>query len=476
MALWPRTLLTGARFRRAFAGAGLYYGAWVVEAFGWFLFLPFLTRSFSVEDFGRYALLYSAAPFLLALSDLGMGSALVRYLSDEKNPEKRAALLMTAMTFRLTVSGGLGLLLTALSFWVEPLLAAPLRAFAGLSVIWALYQTTAESLRAHERHRATATMTLLVSLVAYPLRFLWVVFQDKGLVHLIAAHATGIAVALVFGAVILREKLSGSAATQELRRLFSFGGFAACAVLMRHARLLDRHVVRHLSSLRGAGLFQIAGTPAAAIEMVEQMGRLAMEPYLYGAAPEDRGTVLERFFGIGAFLMFGAAAAGSLLAPEIMAVLAPPEYAAAVGAITWYCFAGSLRAVTRIVELQAGIGGHTRLWAMGSATDLLTCAVLLLLLVPRWDVTGAGVAHLGAAILSLWVTSLLVRQVSVGRLPVSRFLALALCGALVCGWMVRGGVAGAAFPLWQRLLAGVTLVLVVGWRVLPRSLWPATAT
>jgi O-antigen/teichoic acid export membrane protein len=142
------------------------------------------------------------------------------------------------------------------------------------------------------------------------------------------------------------------------------------------------------------------------------------EPYIYGVAQRERAAALDRLLRFTGFAIGGAAVVLTMLGPELVAVLGPASYAEALEAVPWLTFAAVSRAVTRVVALGAGLEGKTRVWSLAAACELSLATPMLLLALPIWGVTGAGLARFCAAQVALVVAYVLLRRLWLVRLPV----------------------------------------------------------
>jgi O-antigen/teichoic acid export membrane protein len=377
---------------------------------------PYVVRGLGTEGYGLFVLATATVGFL-GVFDLGMGSALIKFVSDhfarrEYDGINRA--FATGLAFYLGV-GLLGLavaLLGAPFFADEVLDVAPERRdtardvfrVAGVTFFFTMVMTAFSAVPASiQRYDVqakvnvaytTATVGLVVLLVAL----------DRSVVEVVAASAatTVLAIATYFlvdrRLLPLRPSLRVDRAMA--RRMFSFGGFALVSTVSGVAIFhIDKFVV---GSIVGVGFVTFYAVPALlAIRIHAAVAHLSQVVFplsseLLALGQTDR---LHALYVRATRLVVAFVAAVSIppmiLSSEILRVWLGEEFVLRssdvfVILIATY-FVLALTAVPFYVAMGAG---RPKINAFFSLCTVVLDVVLLLVLTPRFGIEGAAVAYL----------------------------------------------------------------------------------
>lgn len=414
--------------KRAARHATAYAAAIAVDTVLWLVALPFITRAIDVETFGQFTLIRVVVPFLLAVVDVGCGVATVRALADTPDPAPRRALVGTLVGSRAVIAAGLAVVGLVVAACVHGPLGLSLGLAGILTGTWTLHGALLDAARGLGRHAVGATMLAVSGAAGFVAILSFVVWWKLGLPGVIGGILVGYVVSVVIGLTALRPHLERPQLA-IYRRLLRFGAPAAAYFGLRAGMALDRYVLGAVGGLTQAGLFQLASTPTGGIELMEQAGILAIEPTVYGASEKERPILLAPIFRIGALLVVGAGTFLGLLAPEVVALLAPPEYRAALGGMAMLTFAAVARALARVIGVGAGSAGQTRIWATFQTVEVALAVVLMIITVPRLGIVGAASAHLVASVVAVFVCHVLVGRAA----PAFDFALTAALTFLVAG-------------------------------------------
>ncbi len=269
--------------------------------------------------------------------------------------------------------------------------------------------------------------------------------------------AFGVIAPRVLGAALGRPSLSRYVA------LLRFGVPAAIAALMGTLGAMDRWLIERVSSLANVAAYHFASIPGVVIEVVQHAVFHAAEPWVYGSNVASRARALQRLTQLYFSAATAAALVASLSAPEVLFVLAPPEYGAAPSVIPWLTFAAVLRGGVRIVGIAAGIAHQTRPWAIAGLIDLALLAILIAGGVPHFGVLAAGIARFVAAAAGLVACHRLSELASKSRIRAGWAIGWAILCAALCVACIDGPL-GPGQPLTIRgavlfALGLLTLVL-----------------
>ncbi len=404
--------------RRAIAGAGLYGLANALDAASALAMIPLITRATTMAVYGQLTLLLAAAGVALVVIDLGCGIALVRQLRMDSPQEVRRSQIATALWLRLGSAVVVGLFAFAISFVSAEPLAGAIRLASITIGLWGMFGGLCEVLRAEERHGTAATALVLRSLTWVTAVLYLVIANDGGLQEIVLSYAIAYAVGLAFamwqtGAIALAWPDRAIA-----RSLLGFGLPVAGYFGLRTVGGLDRFLVRFRTTIEDTAVFHVGNTPAAAIEIAERTSIQPAEPYLYRVEPANRDQAFARVVRLTTFVLGSSAIVLTMVGPELVALLGPPSYAAALGAVPWFTCAALARGVTRALTIGAGLVGNTRIWAIAAAVDLVLTGATLTLLLPVWGIPGAALGRFIAAAVALVTAYALLRRVWRVDLPI----------------------------------------------------------
>jgi O-antigen/teichoic acid export membrane protein len=426
----------------------LLYGAGdaLVLLVGGFLLLPLYTHTLSQAEFGQYVVIRTGIELLTYLLHFGLLSAVARLYFDYQGKDSRREYLSSVVMLFMLL---LVVWMTLLAGWGEPawrLLApgAPAQPYLWFSVAIAVTgffgMLASTWLRLDERAGAFAALQVTAAVALAVTAFVNLSVLSLGLPGLMVAllvspAACAALLPWLFGRRF-RPRLQVAHARPTLHyALPAVASLVAYFVLNRISIvILQRH-----ATLDQVAVFGLAQQLALLISLTGIAFGKAMQPAVFGADPAAAAELLQRF---GTMLVLALTAVTLLLmlfAAELLAVVAPADYATGhnlilVLAIATFAYALSLLADTALL--------HHRRPRVSAALTLLGAALstlLGLLLIPRFTVYGAAFAMAVA-----FVTMTLVGQVAAMRLTGQSFLRMSLPAlALVCG------VAGLAAWLHQ---------------------------
>jgi O-antigen/teichoic acid export membrane protein len=444
--------------RRAVAGVGLYGVANAFDAAVGLALIPMITRAVSMEVFAQKTLLLSAAGIALVVIDLGMGKAVVRELTTKESAEERERTIASALWFRLLTSFGVGLISFATSHFVAEPLSGALRIGAFAIAAMGMMGGFQDVLRGLQRHETAAAALVIKSFAWAGAVLHLVVLGNGGLRGLVLAYL----IAFSLGDAFCVARLGARALLRwpdraRIKRMLGFGFPIAGYLVIRTIGGLDRYLVRFRSSTEATAIYQVASIPAAAMELAERTLVQPSEPYLYSVAPELREQALARVVRLTTFALAAIAIPITMMGPEMIALLAPPSYASALGALPCFMFAALTRTVTHVVAIGAALTGKTRIWTIAAAIEIVLAAASMFVLLPTTGVAGATIARFGASMVSLITAYVLLRKVWNVQLAIGTICMYLVASAAILS-ACSTDLFGLLAPLPVRIGVGVALV------------------
>jgi O-antigen/teichoic acid export membrane protein len=196
-------------------------------------------------------------------------------------------------------------------------------------------------------------------------------------------------------------------------------------------RGLDRPLIRHLSSVDQVAAYDLAMRFVGPIALPSLALGLVLQPlvYRYASSPDTPRMIdlfVRAYVGVFSIVAMGVA----VLAPEIIPLIAPTPYRAAIDAVPALMFFQLVDGLMRVAGIGAELVKRTRVWAIAMFTGVVAGMSLVPILVPSFGVGGAAFALFLGSLTGTVMTYVLSLRVSGLVLPVPRGAALALAGAL----------------------------------------------
>ena len=384
--------------RKLLGAAATYSAANVLAAAVPLLLIPILTRLLSPHDYGVVALFMAAASFLTLVVGLGVqGLVPIQYHRLERADVGRlvTACLLVACASLVCVD----LLLVLASPWLTPATGVPrglmlaASAFAFAQFVIALRLSV---LQAQNRSGHYAALQVIQALLAAAASIALIALAGwawEGRVAGVIGTAALLMVVALLG--LFLDGLLVARADARFVRMAARYGFT----LVPHAlgglalALSDQVVVAALLGTGAAGLFAVALSIAAVIQVVTIALNRAWAPWLYEHLPTLDAAARRRVVRL-TWAYFGVVAAGSvafgLLVPPVLAWLVGPAFAASGAYVPvlaiGFGFGGMYFAVTNYVFHA---GATARLATVTASAGAINLA-LSLALVDRYGLAGAG--------------------------------------------------------------------------------------
>jgi O-antigen/teichoic acid export membrane protein len=430
--------------------------------------IPLIVRAVSMQTYGVFALLSLAAMFLQMACDFGMGTAALR-LAVEQPAGGRGSLFAT-----LFWSRALGASAAALGLWlVSPhasrlLLgsssdASSLALMGPIVLCGSVSSGCIDQLRSEGRHTAAAHSVLLGSVVETCFTVAWVVGFGRGLAGLVWGRLSGDVAAAIVLLWACRGTLGQRWDSRLFRSMARLGAPIAFLSLLGALREMDRYLVKMRLGIPEVGQYDLALRIVGPVALGNLALSMVFEPYAYRtfqapAAGEMMGLFVRVYAAAFSTLAFGL----SLLAPEIVPLLAPNVGAAAIVAPT-LLFAFVAQGLRRACGLGVNFAKRTDAWAAVAMSEAVISLSFAYYALPKLKILAAGLGFLLGAVVSSIIGYALARRVYDVKLPLGRALFLVLLGAGASTWAI-GGVTGDCSSLPLRLL-GIPIFLLTAWHL-----------
>jgi O-antigen/teichoic acid export membrane protein len=414
-----------AYLKRLVSSLGAYQLADLVSKVMAILLLPVYTGYIAPSGYGVVETLATAVIFVSIVVRFGMIESFLRYyFADDERPRQDALARRTVIFLVCTSTvaavvlaipaGPLSRLVLSHAHPADYRVAVlGLWAFTNLELAYAL-------LRVDERLRAYAVASLSNVAITIVASVILVVVAHLGAEGLLIGNYGATAVVLVGLWWAMRDRLwtaapsGGGPAVDSFRVLFAFGLPTVPAEASVYAlSVVDRQYLVHDRGLAAAGLYSLAVKIAGAVAFVVRAFQYAWPPLAYSIAGDLEASRLYGLVTTYYVVLCGWIVAGlTLEARAIVGFLAPHDngYGGAFRAVPWVSLGWAMYGLWVVFLVIAGRAKLTRRNFPAAIAGLLVNVVLVVLLVPRYGIAGAGVALCGAYVAMLAVMHTLLRR------------------------------------------------------------------
>lgn len=404
--------------KRLVSSLAAYQVADVVSKFIAVLLLPVYTRYISPSGYGVVELLANGVIFVSILVRFGIIEAFLRFYFIDEDQARRDALARRATAFLLittTIAAGA---LAAASVPLSRLVLGHRDVTTFLIAVLGLWTFTNLELaygllRVDERIRTYAVASLTnvgLTIAASVVLVVGLKLRARGLLLGNYGASTLVLVGLWW---TMRGRLRPSPRAGEgLRMMLRFGLPTMPAEISVYAlSIFDRYYIYHARNPGQAGLYSIAVKLAGSVALIVRAFQYAWPPLAYSVSDDAEAARLYGLVTTYYVLASGWVVAGlALLGRWVLRLLTHPAYFGAYRALPWVALGWAMYGLWVVFLVIAGRAQVTRRNFPASLAGLIANVVLILVLVPRLGIAGAGIALCGAYVAMLTVMHLLTRN------------------------------------------------------------------
>jgi O-antigen/teichoic acid export membrane protein len=358
-----------SRFRALARDLVVYgLGEIAVKAFG-FITLPVYTRFLVPAEYGVYGYLSTIVGLMAAILILGGDSAYARFFFAAKTDEERRSVTSTWIAFLAVWSLAAFLVVVPFSASIATFsFGSPDRAPLVLIAIGAVpiaitNRMCGQILRNQFRPAAFTLLNIGAMGLTVAFAIVGVVVLRLGVSGLFAGALAAELLLLPVRLFVTRDMFTASFSLAVLRQLLGYGvPLVPMSIAYWIFLTSDRVVLARLSNLDEVGLYTVAVTivavPSVAIAAVGQ----AWSPHAIAAYEADIDDARRLVARMGTTILAGfgfLSVAVTVFAPEVLAVLSTPRYAAAAGAVAPLALAMVAQASTNVTALGISLMKRT---------------------------------------------------------------------------------------------------------------------
>jgi O-antigen/teichoic acid export membrane protein len=379
----------------------------LVPRAGTFLLLPIYARFLTQSDFGVVSLAGSAALLLAITYRLGLDAALLRMHFDVEGADRRnlyatlAALSLACVAGASLVGILLALVVTGsgaggpLIIWLLALGIAAANTFQFVPSVW---------LRATDQPGRYLTLAIAAFAAVVTVTVALVVVVRLGAVGSLAGQLAGATVMAGVATVLMLRMRPWRFRPAFARQALGFG-----LPLLPHTiagwllNLSDRWLLAILLALPAAQALAAVGVYSLGYQLGYAIGLAAVSfnaawlPFLYRVGQRPNGPVVLREATSVVITGFAwMAAALAVLAPDLIRLIAPPEWAPAADVTTVVSFASALNAAGLMLASALYLHRDTRIVPLLTLAAVALNVAINLALIPAIGIMGAAWATVAA--------------------------------------------------------------------------------
>jgi O-antigen/teichoic acid export membrane protein len=370
--------------------------------------LPVYTRHLTRADYGAAEVLLSTVVALSIFFRLGIIEALLRFYYRQKDRAGRTNVVRTSVAFLLITTTVGTLILVPFAGPLSDLLlnqrdtGLMLIAIGGLWV-FTNYELMMALFRLDERARDYFTASLTNVFLTIALTVWLVVGEDEGARGLLLGNFGASAVVLAALFYIHRNFVGLWPRRPVLRPMLRFGLPTMPAELSLYAlNFIDRIALVRFVGLAEAGLYSLAVKFSQVVTVVVRAFNLAWPPLAYSIEDDDEArrayALIVTYYLLVAFTIVLAL---SLEARWVVRLLAAPDFFGAYKAIPLVSTGVTLYALFLVLSVAVGRVGRTEFNFPVTACAAVCNIGLNVLLVPPFELVGAGLALVGSYLVML---------------------------------------------------------------------------
>jgi O-antigen/teichoic acid export membrane protein len=364
------------------------------------LTLPIYSRLLEPAEFGIWSFLITLTFLLNVVLVFGGDAALARYFFATDEHAERRLLTSTLIAFVAAASALAVLLLLpfsdAVSRWAFgsdenadlialALVTAPVTAVSSL---------LGQVLRNEFRPAAFALQNIATAVIGVALSLYLVMARDLGVKGVLLGTLAGALAVLPIRVWSARAYLAPVFSSLVLRRLLAFGlPLVPAAFAGWVFTVSDRIVLAKLASYRELGLYAVAASIASVLSFLIGPLGLAWSPHAVQAYERDEEAAASLYGRVLTYILLGfgsLAVAVTVFAPELLALLTPPEFADASKAIGPLALAAVAFATVQITSAGISLRHRTAYIAGLTAAAAVVNIALNLAFVPVWGMLASA--------------------------------------------------------------------------------------
>lgn len=389
------------RFREAGKDTLIFVLGSVLRRASQFLLLPIYVRYLTPADYGMLSLLLVASSLLFMVPSSVAGPSLFRSYYDYQTKEDHAMVVSTALFLCLGIAGLMLFLGILFARWLSALLTGDPQ-YGKATVLMLLYGVTQSinyvllavfrAQRWSVRYNVLSVISAAVSVVA---TFYLLVVQSMNVLGAVMGLLVGGLVSALLSIWMVRSYLQPRVSLVELKKMVQYGLPYIPANFANFAQnSADRVIIQSLLGPAAVGIYALARQLGQIVDLlfVQPFG-MVFPAIVFSAEHDPRAKefyarLLTYFLLIAVFLGLVV----SLLAEDIICLMAEPSYWGAGPIVPWICLAAILYGARDPAGVGLGLKRRTRWFAVAVIVGLTVYLAAMFIFPSVWGLQGAGTA------------------------------------------------------------------------------------
>lgn len=363
------------------------------------LLVPVLTRALDPAAYGVAELVVGYLQTMILLLVLGMDSALARFFYQEPDRDAKIRMVSTSFWFRI----GLGLACAApIALFAAPLAHHLIGGDAYrkyLTIGAATLPMTLIVMFGNDVLRVTfqpwkyVTLNLVQTVLGASLALWFVIRMQLGVAGVLYGRFAGDALAALAALVLIRHSLRARFDLHVLRRMLAYGApLVPSLFCFGIITGFDRYYLQLTRSLTELAVYAVAMKFFTVMIFAASAFQLAYGPFAYArASTPEAPRLYARALGLYMAIATSGALCVGLFAPEALAVLATPAYAAAALPALVLGFAAVAFGAYTVTGVGLGLALKTGWATVAAGVAAVIAVVSQIALTPRYGPLGAAV-------------------------------------------------------------------------------------
>lgn len=364
--------------------------------------IPLLTAYMGMDAFGVVAVLISILSFFDMISNAGLPAATFRLYNDDSDPANRSSTLGSSLLLFILLASALGIAvwqfadLIAAQFLGDVTFAPTVRVVAVLLLVITLVHFAEIILRIQVRPKAKVSLDLFLICTQVALALILVIVFSLGAFGYWLGQLGGAALALLLAIWLIKGTTTFTFSKQRAKELLSYGlPLMPSAIGLWGLRLADRWIITASLGLSEVAIYEVG-------YKVGMITALLIPPFLV-AWPQFAFSRMHKANAARTYRdVLTALAAGIVFLAlfvisfrhELVAMMAPAEYAGAAAIVPWIALSQVAWALYPVLSIGPKIAKNTALLSLVAFVSCLVNLGINFLLIPRLGIVGAAVATL----------------------------------------------------------------------------------
>lgn len=365
-----------------------------------YLTLPFFTNKMPQSEFGVVSFTLSVLGFVNVLTTAGLHGAIFRFYHDKDDIQSRRLVLGSSL-FLLTILAAFPAVIflflarsLAQQLLNDQVYAPVIQLSALLLVIDTLVNYGYVLLRIEARPIATSLTNLLIVASQMGVALIMVYKNNQGAFGYLSGLLIGEVIGLCLLGWLTRRIMAFNISRQSIGELLRYGlPLLPAALSMWALNLADRTVLSQMVGLEQLAIYEVGYKMGALVTLASAPFRAAWPPFAFSVMRKPNAQAIYR--DVATYLLVASSFfALGLLAfkTEILGLLAPASYSAAISVVDWVALAQVFLSVQMVLSIGSKISKRTFDLAIVAMLSAIVYIALLIILIPVLGIVGAAIA------------------------------------------------------------------------------------